>query len=251
MYQFLHFDEKYRKVIRELISSGQFKINASGKLEPADPKGILNSPWIFIGPRARRKHCQIWNAIYCGKFGIIPRVCRFYCWKTVIKPRNVLELFKLVDVLTLLNLPSKCGADRRNYTYGAWAGFVYADSLEEGKEYYRQVRKAVDKAISPEVEVILKRGCTEMEMLKPSNQWDNWPEEERQLEWQLDDLFCLNEINFSQSQWLINDIKEGWILRAIEIGDPTARQALELYSGQKDLWDKIVSHPITYHDKEE
>ena len=37
--------------------------------------------------------------------------------------------------------------------------------------------------------------------------------------------------------------------RAIEIGDPTAREAAEKYSEDPDIWKKLVVTSVTYHDK--
>jgi hypothetical protein len=248
MYRKLKFDQFFRRKVRQLLL-GRFKINESGKLAPYSPRGIVDTPWVFTNFDARRKFCTLWNAIYCNEFHIIPKFCRFHCWKTVIYPRNVYELFQLADLLRALNLPSKCGIDKRNYTYAAWDGFVYGDDLEQGKQYYRQTREAVDRVISPDIKVILKRGCTEMERMKPSDQWDDYPPDEEMLEFQLDDIFHFEELDFHQSAWEVRDIKENWILRAIEICDPTVEQTLEEYSHGVTLQDLTVS-AVTYHDKE-
>lgn len=245
MYRKLRFDQEYRKKVRELLNEG-WKIGRSGKLEPLMPKGIIGIPWVFTNYDARRKFCTLWNNVYCQKFNLIPAFCRFNCWKTVVYPRNVHELFVLADLLRALNLPSKCGIDRRPYTYSAWGGYVYGDTLNQGKEYYAQTRKAVDTAISTDTRVILKRGCTEMERLKPSNTWDDFPDNQKALEFQLDDLFHFEEIDFVQSAWMIRDIKETWILRAIEIGDQTVERTLAEYSEGVKLSDLIV-HAVTYH----
>ena len=248
MYEKLSFDETYRQGVRQLLSSGQFRIARSGRLIPMDPRGELQTTWVFTNNEARRKYCSWWNHYYFGVFGVIPRICRFNCWKTVIYPRNVIETFQLCDTLRALNLPSKCGADRRNYTLNAWGGFIYGDSLEEGREYYEQIRAAIDSVIGKDVRIILKRGCTEMERARPSNTWDDYTAQEKAQEWQLDDLFQFSEEGFRQARWAVNDVKEGWILRAIEIGDSAAREAAEKYSDDPDIWKKLVVHSVTYHN---
>ena len=234
------------KIIGELLGNGEFSIQVSGRLAPSNPKGARQIPWIFINTNVRHKFCSIWNSVYCGKFKLIPTHCRFSCWKTVIKPRNILELFECHDALKSLDLPSKIGIDVRDYTYGAYAGFIYADSLEQGKEYYQLARDRIDKKIP----IILKRGCTEMERLRPSNTWDNVSLEEIRLEERLNDLFQFNEINFYQGGWLIQEIKERWIMHSIKIGDKSAQKAAEKFSVDPDIWDNLVVTSITYHDKE-
>ncbi len=246
MYRQLKFDHTYRKKVRELLSEG-FMIGSSGRLEPIRPKGTVGSPWAFTNFDARRKFCSHWNHVYCSKFDLIPRFCRFNCWKTVVYPRCVSELLQLADILRSLNLPSKCGSDLREYTYAAWGGYIYGDTLEQGREYYAQIREVVDKVMSPDVRIILKRGCTEMERLRPSNEWDDYTEDEKALEFQLDDLFHFAEIDFTQAAWNIRDVKEGWILRAISIGDPSVEQALADYSHGTKLADLIVQS-VTYHE---
>lgn len=256
MYRKVTMDKFFRKKVRKLLNRGQFKIGPSGRLEPTSPKGSLATPWVFTNFDARRKFCNHWNSIYCGEFDLIPRFCRFNCWKTVIYPRNVYETFLLHDVLRSLNLPSKCGADRRNYTYrkmqngtvcGAWGGYIYGDTLEQGREYYTQIRKAVDEIISPDIDIILKRGCTEMERLKPSDTWDDYTDGDKALELQLDDVFHFEELTFNQAAWTVRDVKEGWILRAIEMADPTVEQTLTAYGEGVTLADLTVKS-ITYHN---
>ena len=246
MYSELVFDTTYRDKVTKLLA-GTFKIAKSGKLVPKHPQGARGIPWIFTNYNARRKHCSHWNSVYCGEFGLIPVFCRTRCWKTVVKPRNVKELFQLFEVFKMLDLPSKCGMDLRKYTYGAWAGFIYGDSLEQGLEYYKKCRTAVNREMSNRVPVILKRGCTEMERIVPSDQWDKMPKDQLAFEHQLDDLFEFGELHFNTAGWLKREIKERWIERAIEIGDPTARETAEKHSGDPDIWDRLVVHSVTYH----
>ena len=246
----LSFDNRLRAVLRGLTDSGSFKINQFGKLTPVNPSGVLNGPWVFMSQDARRKFCGIWNGVFCQKFGIIPRFCRFNCWKTVIYPRNVLETLRLEDGLRMLGLPSKVGEDRREYTFSAWGGYVYGDSLEQGREYWKKVREMVDYVLSPDVRVILKRGCTEMERIKPSDTWDEWTEREKALEIAVEDFFYLEERYAVQSEFIRRYVREGWILKAISIGDESVEKALEEFGNGKRLEDFIVKAK-TYHEGEE
>ena len=230
------------------LTERDYKIGTSGRLVPKSPQGGRAIPWIFINQDARKKFCAFWNHVCTTHFNLIPTNCRMNCWKTVIKPRNVLELFEVYETMVALDLPSKVGMDMRNYTYGAWAGFVYADTLEEGREYYNRLKDAVKPKRVP---IILKRGCTEMERLVSSDKWGTISEKDLELERRLCDLFEFSEPYFAQAAWLKVEIRERWIRRAIEIGDPTAREAAEKYSEDPDIWEKLVVESVTYHDKKE
>ena len=245
MYLDLKFDRKLKLVTNRLLASNEFHIGSGGKLAPVFLKGARPTPWVFISHDVRKKYCWFWNRVCTQEFNLIPSHCRFSCWKVVIKPNNVKELFKCYDILKILDLPSKIGADVRQYTYGPWAGFVYADTLEEGRKYYKIVREAMPK----KVEVILKRGCTEMERIQDSDYWDVMGEKDLELEQRLQDLFAFDERFFRQARWLKNEIKEDWIRRAIEIGDPYAREMAEKLSNDPDIWKKLVVLSVPYHDE--
>lgn len=248
MYTKLQFNSDLEKKLSFLIARGQFKINAGGRLEGVSPQGSKGTPWIFINYGHRKKYCGLWNSIFCQTFNLIPTHCRVNCWKTVIKPRNVLELFECYNIMQTLDLPSKIGMDIRDYTYGAWSGYVYADSLAEGRKYHKMLKDAVKPKRVP---IILKCGCTEMERIRPSTTWNVLEKSDLELEQRLNDIFQFSEIDFFQGAWLKHEIKERWIKRAIEIGDPTAREAAEKYSEDPDIWNKLVVNSVTYHDKKE
>ena len=90
-----------------------------------------------------------------------------------------------------------------------------------------------------------------MEKLVPSNLWDALSAPEIEFEERLNDIFSFDEVHFFQADWLISEIRERWIERAIQIGDPTARETAEKYSDDPDIWQKLVVNSITYHEVEE
>jgi hypothetical protein len=246
MYSILSFDSRLEALRRRLRAEKIFRINEHGKIVLADPGRAWDMPWIVIG-NPRRKFCYHWNHVYCGMMNLIPRFCRFNCWKVVAKPRNIKETLLLHGSMKTLDLPSKVGMDLRPYTFGAWAAFFYADSLDQAKTYYLIVRPEIAK-IAPEIPVIVKRGCTEMEAIRPSKTWDTWTDEEQRLEAALDDLFEFEELPFTESAWMRNDIMERWIKHAISIGDPTAREMAEAMSCDPDIWRRLVVTADTYHE---
>ena len=244
MYRKFKFDKRIREGVTKL--TGSWKIGEGGRLTPANPKGGRAIPWVFTHQDTRKKFCAHWNNVYCLTFNHIPTYCRFQCWKVVIKPRNLKETFLCHEIMVKMQHPGKIGMDLRNYTYGAWAGFFYNESLEQGREIYKIAREL----IPDEIPVILKRGCTEMERMVPSPLWDNVSKEEVEFEERLNDIFSFDELNFSQADWLQSEIKERWIEYAIQIGDPTAREMAEKYSDDPNIWEKLTVNSITYHDSD-
>lgn len=244
MYSRLRFDRDFRRKRENLLASGKWKLNQAGKICRTFQGGAWKTPWIFL-TKPRRKYCGYWNDVFTQEFELIPMYCRFNCWKTVIKPPTVKGLFHLYEALKQFELPSKCGMDLRTYTYGAWAGFIYGDSLAQGRRYYNLMREVLPGDFS----MILKRGCTEMEKLKPSNEWDDVTENDLLKEEWLNDSFEFEEADYFQSEWLKQGIKEKWIERAIEIGDPTAREMAETMSKNSEIWPKLVVESVTYHEE--
>jgi len=191
------------------------------------------TPWIFIKTCPHR-HCQLWNGVYFPIFNLIPSFCRFCCWKVVIKPKTVESLFTLYDFLCHLNVNSKCGIDHRPTTEGPYAGFIYNDSLQLGREMYERVLLEMQDwfNLATFPDVFLKRGCTEMEMSLPSDCWDTVNKDQIELEQKLDEVFVKREDCGVQSDWLIQYKKSEFIRHAIEIGDKT--------------WRRLVNDPSRY-----
>lgn len=233
-------EEEITNTIENLLQGGNMyvrpedgRIAAKGKEQP------LGTPWIHIQHGVGR-HCGLWNQIYCQHFNLIPYYCRYHCWKTVIKPRTVEELFNLEGHLHSMNLPAKCGIDVRNYTPWPYAGFIYGDSLEEGRQYCSKIQQVINQ-FERDWKVILKRGCTEMELMRPSDQWDPMTEEEKRYEQKLDHIFVKEESYGKQDDWLKNSIRRRWLRHAMSIGDETWRSMAGHIEG-------MSPHVVEYQD---
>lgn len=213
-------DEEITNTVERLLQSQNLYIRPmDGRIAARFREQSLSTPWVHIA-HATNRHCGIWNQVYCQQFKLIPHFCRYYCWKTVIKPPTVEALFHLEGLLHSMNLPSKCGIDVRDYTPGAYAGFIYGDSMEQGRFYHRKISKAIAQ-MGFDWPVLLKRACTEMEFLRPSDQWDPMTEQERILERKLDDIFVKEEGYGHQNDWHKNSIRRRWVRHAMSIGDET------------------------------
>ena len=105
------------------------------------------------------------------RFGVIPKYC-FECYKVLIEPRTVVELFKLLVLFENMALPldnsRKCMVESRSDCSGTYKGFIYCRGVEEGNEVRKIARNLVTVGISPQVPVTLKRGCSEYAQTHPS-----------------------------------------------------------------------------------
>jgi Tfp pilus assembly protein PilF len=103
-------------------------------------------------------------------FKIIPEYC-FGCYKVTIRPRTVMELFKLLLVFDKLKLQKnnqrKCIVEVRPGMSGTYKGFIYCRSLDEGKAVLNIVQPIVDKTISKGILIVVKRGCSEFPIAYP------------------------------------------------------------------------------------
>lgn len=105
------------------------------------------------------------------QFNAIPKYC-FDCYKVEIAPRTVVELFKLLMVFEKIALPSdnsrKCMCEGRPDCSGTYKGFVYCRGLDDGKEMRKILKRVISHEISPQIPVVLKRGCSEFARSHPS-----------------------------------------------------------------------------------
>jgi hypothetical protein len=128
-------------------------------------RGIQWSLWKDVHSYGCSRHFEIFN-----KHKVIPKYC-FDCYKVLIAPRNVLELFKLLMIFEKRVLPinntRKCMVEERDFCSGAYKGYVYCRGIEEASEVLKIVRMAVTEDISPQVSVAIKHGCSEYEVAYP------------------------------------------------------------------------------------
>jgi len=107
--------------------------------------------------------CERNKAIF-NTYNIIPEHC-FACYKVLITPRNVVELFKLMVIFEKFDLPNnncrKCMVETRDNVSGAYKGFIYCLGLEDANKVFEMTRNVVAEEISDKVAVTMKRGCSE------------------------------------------------------------------------------------------
>src|SRR3989304_994429 len=234
--------EQYREV--ELIQPVEHLIDG-GKLFFRNSKLYVNyqlqksSPWVVVKIDPTRK-CHFFLEIINQCYGFVHSRCH-NCYKVVVRPKTLSQLMNLLKIEERLNVYSKCGVEVRPFVSGLYGGYFYADSVEEGKERYRQIRKLVNENLSEKVAVILKRGCTEYEMqYGRSDKWLSPNDSQKLKEVKIDEMYVVENHDLPMPDYLKAKTILGWIEFAFEHGDETYKQFTD---GQC-----LGLLPVTYHD---
>ena len=200
---------------------------------------MWDTPWIHAGGEAPpERNCVLFHSLMLHHCNFIPAKCQ-NCWKVVAKPETVSQLFKISELQQLSKRHSKAGIEIRETVGGNYGAYWYNDSIEEGEECRQYVRNLCDEHLSPDVEVFLKRGCTEFEhKFGASNKWEV-TEEAREIEQLIvENIVVEDNADRSQPWYLVDDVKQKWVEFAYERGDVTY---LEFTDG-KPLYPKYVTY---------
>jgi hypothetical protein len=235
--------------LQKLIERGAYHLRpADGKLVPHRTVMAHNAPWAYVQstPDAR---CDIYHKVFFKELRHIHSYCR-NCWKIVVRPRTLTELFELYEIEKEMGVPCKCGIELRKTVEGLYGGYFYTRSKEQGVERYKEVREIVSERISPEVPVILKRYCTEFELggegglvgLGPSDKVPDATHEELEMEKYLESFLPETSFNSVQPKHVLANVMKRWIHHAFEHGDLTY---LDYTDGKR-----LTKDYVTYHNKE-
>jgi hypothetical protein len=150
------------------------------------------------------------------------------CYKVVIRPQSLIELFDLYELERRLDVPCKCGIERRDTVHGLYGGYFYNRGLEQGLERLKEVRALVDENLSPETPVFLKRYCTEYEIgplsLGDSDKMPDATQEEKEWEMTVMSHFPKVGVSTPQSDTQIAYVMRQWIHFAYTNGDQTYKE---------------------------
>ena len=186
-------------------------------------------------------------------FNVIPKYC-FGCFKVLIEPSNVMELFKLHIVFNNLNLKNnntrKCMLELRPNISGAYKGYIYCSSLNEAYEIQNQVEAILKKKIKANIIISVKRGCSEFGVAYPEykkiNKNENtlmkyneeWKEKENLTDIYRSEKNILTKKTSQKSLKgvTVNDvlIMRNWLSYAKKIGDLS----------YKNIIDDVTIHPL-------
>lgn len=213
-----------------------------GKFVPNSPAMAEDAPWVYV-QTAVDARCDIYHRVFFNILKHIPSYCRS-CWKIVVRPRNLVELFDLYEYQREMGVPCKCGIERRPTTSNLYGGYFYTRSLEQGRERYREVRELTDKHLSKETPVILKRACTEFEIgpdsFGPSDEWPDCTPEELEMEEYIIAHFPRVGFGTPQPDHVTAHVMMEWIGHAYRYGDKTYKT----FTGGNPLFQPY----ITYHE---
>jgi len=225
--------------IRNKEGRKQYHIDATtGKITTILPDGMdINSPWIHAHQDPNR-NCRLYFLIFdCLEF--IPTPC-MNCWKVVARPRTVKELIAVAKAQEMLGFYGKAGIEERPYIHALYGAYWYTNSREEGEKRYEQVRDFLAKEVSPDIKVILKRHCSEMEAkLGPSTGYKQ-PILAKYWEKRVEELVDLPGDKLPQPQYLKDHVMLNWLRFAYVNGDSTS---LEFNEGKP-----FTSQPVTYRN---
>uniref|UniRef100_A0A6M3L805 Uncharacterized protein n=1 Tax=viral metagenome TaxID=1070528 RepID=A0A6M3L805_9ZZZZ len=233
----------------EFMDAHGFGLVENGKIAPMNPwHHKIQTPWINA-VAAPDRDCGRWLGVYFPVYGFIPRHC-YHCFKIVVKPNTLDDLFKLHELQVKMGLPAKCGVERRPHgTHrGVYMGFWYCprnEGLEGARKLHRTISLRVKDKLGIQTSVILKRACTEFEDSHgPSENWE-YPEKLHLFEDLLDATWVMpyppREERVEPTVLQVY-IKRVWIDHGIRNRDLSA----------KDYIDSMRSFGITdttfYHD---
>jgi hypothetical protein len=215
------------------------KMGECHRVQKVDP------PWLFTKNGVGR-NCQ-WQLHKAQVFRFVPRRCR-NCWKIVVYPRNIVDLMKLYDLQKQMahsdpTCLCKCGIELRPEVERNYGGYFYTDSRVAGLERLKIVRSLVAEFISPEIRVILKRGCTEFERdFGDSKEWDQFVMYNA-LEEEIERQSYIVDDHNDQPPLVVNHVLATWMQFAASIADPAFK---ELSDGEN-----MYADYSTYEEEED
>ena len=248
-------------ILKPLLDSKSYVLrHGDGKFKVKGLHASSTTPWIHV-KHTPGFNCHLWHHIIFDVVCVqlpkdqqfVPRHCQG-CWKVVVKPRTLQQLFNLLEMQKALDLPAKAGIEVRESVHGLYGGYFYNRSHGEGMACYDHVKKAIRKneLLSPLVDevdgdgrttrVILKRGCTEFEhLIGDSDKWEVTKEQES-IEDMVERFIVDENLDLTQQEHLVWNVKRRWIEWAWQNGDSTYVR----YTGGKPLYPAYV----TYHQPE-
>jgi hypothetical protein len=196
----------------------------------------FDTPWVHT-KFFEDRDCYYYLSILFPNYNIIPAECH-KCWKVVVRPRTVKELIKLYELQQKLDIPSKCGLEKRTTVHAPYGGYFYNKSLEEGQDCCKLVKKEVSENISPDIKVFLKRGCTEYELkFGDSDKW-KLTDQQVELEKHISERVVYPIDNGEQPEFAKLNVMRRWIQYAYDRGDETYKE----YTGGEPLAKPYVDY---------
>jgi len=211
-----------------------------GRFVPNFPAMATDAPWVYV-KTALDLRCDIYHRVFFNVLKRIPSRCR-ECYKVVVRPRNLVELFDLYELQREIGTPCKCGIEKRMTTCNLYGGYFYNEGLAQGRRRYKEVRALVDERLSPETGVILKRYCTEYEVgpiaKGPSDELPEMTEDEKWFEAYVMDHFPSVGFGTKHPDHITASVMVDWIHHAYRYGDETYKE----FTDGSPLYKSVVMY---------
>jgi len=223
------------RMFKRYLDNGSAILKEDGKIQ-IQVSESHDAPWYHVRPDDSRKCVLRHNILFPG-LNLVPIRCHS-CWKVIVRPRTLKELFKLSELQEKCGYYCKCGIEVRKFVSANYGGYFYFDTMKDGFDALDAIREMVWTHISPDVSVFLKRGCTEFEMKIPNSR--NWAVMEDQMEIE---KYILDRVELSatyeyQSPDQVLNVKRRWVEFACDRGDMTYME----FNGGNPLF----APPVTY-----
>ncbi len=212
-----------------------------------------NLPWDHINNDPERIDvCGRMHMLF-NCLGFIPSFC-LGCWKVVVSPNSLRQLFQLRDLMREMAKENpkcwcKCGVEMRPFNGGRlYGGYYYANSYEEGLERWKEVRILVDHNIGEDVNVILKRFCSEFELKFGDPDEYELSESSKVQEKMFLSMMDMDIPARKQPRFALLQVYQNWISYGWKYGSSEDRKEIEEdHNDGKPLYKS----PKTYHPKHE
>ncbi|MBF0552820.1 MAG: hypothetical protein HQK60_20085 [Deltaproteobacteria bacterium] len=237
--------------LERAVASGRLIRHESGlfELPVAQPAGP--DPWLRRGCAPKHLVCVFLNKFLfeCAYArSAAPYGCRD-CYKVKVIPRTLRELNALWQISKRIDCRAKCGvAVDEYYSQDLYAGFFYTLGLTQAREIYHIVRREVDEdpKLGPGVSMLIKRGCTRIEVFcGPSDKYQYKPELPA-LEDLLKSRFIGAGLPESNQASARQATLLGWIASAFRIGDETYLD----FTGGRPLYPRTVTYAVSSRPEE-
>lgn len=219
-------DPEITEKLQPLLDKGVCCLDPEGRLRFVD-QASRPGPFLFkLVPHHTR--CLLWFHVMAQTFGFVPSPCHS-CWKTVVYPRDIEELFRLHDLQQGLDHLSKCGMEMRPYVPADYSGYFYHSSREEALADHPRLEAAVLQELGRDAKVFLKRACTEFTLkFGDPKGWQLTPEQ-LALEKRISGLFSDEVYDAARSPQITREVQRDWVLWAYRRGDPAYKKYLESF----------------------
>jgi hypothetical protein len=232
-------NEDYITIFRPLEQIGFYWEPMHERMERQGEVALsVNTPWSHA-KTTRTKYCTLDHQIIFNTWQIIPERC-LECWKIAVSPKNFKELLAMETLQQHMDVPCKCGMEMRDYTPKHYGGYWYTSSLDSGRKRFIEVKEAIAEYVSPECAetAILKRGCTEYEMvLGPSPFW-NISKQDSEFVEVVESMVYLPRSQSDQARLIKKNLRLRWALWAHSHGDMSYME----FNGDKSMFPDYVKY---------